>query len=270
MKFEKRVVSAALMAALAFGFGGCGDDTATDNTTQETAVHFGYFGENGPSHWADLSADWSTCANGLTLTNVVPGSNHQSPVNFTANATQSNPAFTLDVDRDLTFKIVNNGHAIEAEVEETNTAEDSITIGGKEYVLKQFHFHAYSEHTQNNVPAAMETHFVFKADDGALAVIGVFVDRNATSSSENSELAKVFATTLPDAEQSGDEVTINVADILPANSKVYSYSGSLTTPPCTEGVAWNVYVDHIALTEAHVVKFTKKYHNNFRPITGNW
>ena len=115
----------------------------------------------------------------------------------------------------------------------------------------------------------METHFVFKANDGALAVIGVFVDRNVTSSNENSELAKVFDTTLPDAEQSGDEVTINVAKILPAG-KVYSYSGSLTTPPCTEGVAWNVYVDHIALTEDHVTKFTKKYHNNFRPITGNW
>ena len=269
MELKKGMLSLALTALISVGFIGCGDaNKAADDTSEE--VHFSYFGANGPTHWADLKSEWDTCSNGLTLTDVDPLSNHQSPVNFTANATKSSPNFTLDVNRDLEFTIVNNGHAIEAELDAVDADKDSINIGGKDYFLKQFHFHAYSEHTENNVPAAIETHFVFKATDGTLAVLGLFVDRNATTGTENAELAKVFNTTLPEANEEGEKVSINVASLLPSTSNVYSYSGSLTTPPCTEGVAWNVYTVHTALTESQVVNFTKHYHNNFRPVTGNW
>lgn len=266
MKFEKKILSAALVAALAFGLSGCGSDSSDDTTSEETEVHFGYFGANGPSHWGDLKPEWSTCKNGLTLSDVTdPTQHHQSPINFTSAAVASEPSFELDVDRDIEFTTENNGHAIEMVPE---SSEDTMVLDGKTYTLAQFHFHAYSEHTQNNMPAAIETHFVFKAADGSLAVLGVFVDRNATN--ENSALASIFSQTLPEAGEEGAKLSINVADILPEASSVYSYSGSLTTPPCSEGVAWNVYTKHINLSESHVVNFTKKYHNNFRPVTGNW
>ena len=270
MQFKKGMVTLALAALVSAGFVGCGSNDTTSNT--EATTHFSYFGETGPSHWASLNSEWNTCSNGLTLKPVNPGANHQSPVNFTTNATISDPnrIYQLDIDRDLEFTIINNGHAIEAELDEVDADKDKITINGREYFLKQFHFHAYSEHTENNVPAAIEAHFVFKSLSGKLAVLGLFVDRNATSGAENLELAKVFNTILPDAEQTGDKVSINVNKILPTTSNVYSYSGSLTTPPCTEGVVWNVYTTHTALTEAQVVNLTKHYHNNFRPITGNW
>ena len=256
------------MAALAFGLSGCGSDSSNDNET-ETKVEFGYFGKNGPSHWADLNPEWSTCKNGLNVDTITdPTQHHQSPINFTSAATVSAPSFTLDVDREVEFTTENNGHTIEMVPEYADNTKDTMVLGGKTYTLAQFHFHAYSEHTQNNEPAAIETHFVFKADDGSLAVLGVFVDRNATD--ENSALASIFSKTLPESGEEGAKLSINVADILPAASNVYSYSGSLTTPPCTEGVAWNVYTTHVHLSEANVINFTKKYHNNFRPVTGNW
>lgn len=267
MEFKKGMVSLALAALVSVGFIGCGD--ANNDTTPEAEVHFSYFGENGPTHWADLRSEWDTCRNGLTLTPVDPTAEHQSPVNFTSSATKSTPDFTRNLNNDLNFTIVNNGHAIEAELDEAEAHIDYITIGSTNYYLKQFHFHAYSEHTENNVPAAIETHFVFKSDDGNLAVIGLFVDRDGTTT--NTELQKVFNTTLPEANEEGASVIINVESILPpASTTVYKYSGSLTTPPCTEGVAWNVYTAHTALPETDIVKFTKHYHNNFRPITGNW
>lgn len=250
MKLQKSIWSLALVGALA------------------GASEFGYFGEHGPTHWADLSSKWSTCAHGLELKSITnPAHKHQSPVNFTSKAVASNPQFKLSADKTVEFEIENNGHTIEAVPQ---SRDIKMKLGGVNYTLAQFHFHAYSEHTQNSKPAAMEVHFVFKSFDGKLAVLGAFIDRDLSGLSENTELAKVFSTKLPDVEKKGAKVALNISKILPSASKVYSYSGSLTTPPCSEGVAWNVYTTHIALSEDHVVNFTKHYHNNFRPVTGNW
>lgn len=182
----------------------------------------------------------------------------------TDNTTNNDVA--QEVAHSLEFQIENNGHTIEL-VPESMTEKDTLTINGKEYVLAQFHFHSTSEHTQNNQSAAMETHFVFKASDGALAVIGAFIDDSDTAA--NSELSKVFVSALPEADLNGSLVSLNIANILP-NSTVYSYSGSLTTPPCSEDVAWNVYTTHIDLSAQDVTEYKTLYPNNHRPVTGDF
>ncbi len=268
-----RLATLSIATALTITLSGCGgggantfDQTSNQPHQENQTVEFSYWGKTGPTYWGTLKPEWHMCAKGLTLTPVDPTQAHQSPIDFTQNATPTDPDFILDADRAIPFEIENNGHTIEAVAK---SDEDTLTIGDKLYTLKQFHFHAYSEHTQNNHPAAMEAHFVFKAQDGSLAVLGVFVDRDENGE-ENEELAKVFTAPLPAEHQKGEELAINITNIIPQNSTVYHYIGSLTTPPCSEGVEWNVFTKHIKLSEPKLVKFTKLYHNNFRPITGHW
>ncbi|MGC9351320.1 MAG: carbonic anhydrase family protein, partial [Sulfurovum sp.] len=105
-------------------------------------------------------------------------------------------------------------------------------------------------------------------DDGSIAVVGVFIDNVAGEGNEALESA--FGVEIPEEEEENPtEVTINPLDMLPGG-KVYSYSGSLTTPPCTEDVAWNIYTKHIGLHEDKVKAFQEHYDHNFRPLTGTY
>jgi len=249
--------------AIILGLNGCGDTTITD---KNETVHFSYdkSKEAGPQHWGDLKSEWSTCKNGLDITAVISGEKHQSPIDF-YDALPVDGNFTLDYNKSITFKVKNNGHAIQFDAQEDQNA--SLTIGTKKYTLKQFHFHSKSEHREHGEHAKIEGHFVNVADDGSLAVLGVFIDDNNASTS--SELEKAFALDFPEEDHTGDTVVINPSQILPTG-KVYSYSGSLTTPPCTEGVTWNVYTTHLHLSTDKIKEFTKHYTHNYRPITGTY
>ena len=260
---KKNIIYSGLLS-LVLLTAGCGsqDTTTEDNTTTEH--HFSYDGTTGPSFWASMDPQWSTCANGLTYTPVEPGQKHQSPVDIESSAT--NASFTLDYDKDIEFKMENNGHTVEF-VPEAGQPTAKVTIDGKDYFLKQFHFHSYSEHMENGKHADMEAHFVNVADDGSIAVIGIFIDKNATGT--NAALNNAYALTIPEAgEENPNAIAINPAHILPTG-KVYSYSGSLTTPPCSENVAWNIYETHVDLNATEVDEFRDIYSHNYRPVTGN-
>jgi carbonic anhydrase len=248
-------------------FAGCdGSDDTTETTAHTEKAHFSYAGDTGPDHWYELDSAWETCKNGLDITPVVEGKPHQSPIDF-SSAVPVDASFTLNYNKDLEFKVVNNGHAIEFEAEGNSTVA-SLMIGTKVYNLKQFHFHSLSEHTENGEHAKMEGHFVNVASDGSLAVIGVLIDES--NNTLNSELEKAFSITIPDENTTTSPVVeLNPSLILPTGT-VYSYSGSLTTPPCTEGVSWNVYTTHINLSQEKVGAFNKKYTTNYRPVTGTY
>jgi len=251
-------------------FVGCNNESVVDDgeheVHQEHEVHFSYDGETGPDYWGSLKEEWSTCDNGLEYTAVVEGAPHQSPVDF-ETAVPADPTFTLDYNKSIAFKMENNGHSVQFNVEE-GSPEAYITINEKAYELKQFHFHSVSEHTELGVHAAMEGHFVNVAEDGSIAVVGVFIDNMAGAGNEALESA--FGLEIPEeGEENPTEITINPLDMLPGG-KVYSYSGSLTTPPCTEDVAWNIYTKHIGLNEDKVEAFHEHYDHNFRPLTGTY
>ena len=227
--------------------------------------HFSYAGHTGADHWYGLSDTWKTCENGIKLTPVKKGSLHQSPVDFNS-AIAVDPDFALDYNKKLEFKMLNNGHSIKFDAVGTDAA--TITIANKVYTLKQFHFHSLSEHTVKGNHAVMEGHFVNVAKDGSIAVLGVFI--NQSNSKGNSELEKAFSLDMPSSgEMNARTVMLNPSNILP-DGKVYNYSGSLTTPPCTEGVAWNVYSTAISLSKVKVDSFKSKYNHNYRPVTGTY
>lgn len=214
------------------------------------ASHWSYEGEGSPEHWGALSDEYKTCQSGM----------NQSPVNIdqslNAHLTPLNTHYT-----DGPITLINNGHTIQAGLK--NTTTDTITIDGKPFTLQQFHFHAPSENTVHGKHYAMEMHLVHKDANGALAVVAVMFDKGAA----NTELDKLWATMPEKAEQNVNVTTqMDLNALLPAEKMYWRFSGSLTTPPCSEGVTWIVLKHPLTLSAAQLEKFSHTmHHDNNRP-----
>lgn len=218
---------------------------------------FEYGGYKNPYNWDELNPSWAVCESGTK----------QSPIdikpsllgNLLSAATPANIQFNY---QSLTnFPVQNNGHTIQVNYPSTG-GNSTITVDGKTYQLLQFHLHTHSEHLINGEAAALELHLVHKASDGELAVVGVMLE-NGT---ENSALQTVFAN-MPDTEGTKTaNGTINASSFLPADRDYYGYQGSLTTPPCSEGVKWIVLKNPITASQAQIDAFTDIFQVNARPV----
>lgn len=212
-------------------------------------VHWSYEGEEGPDHWGDLSHDFELCKMGQ----------QQSPVDIPADAA-TNPGDIAFNYQPSALTLLNNGHTIQANYD----AGSTMTVAGKTYNLAQFHFHIPSEHELDGNLTAMELHLVHKADDGELAVVGIMLVPGA----ENAALASVF-NNLPAQVQDATPVagaTVNATDFLPADHTFYRYDGSLTTPPCTQGVKWQVMQNTVEVSQAQIDAFKAIFENDARPV----
>lgn len=215
----------------------------------ETAhPHWTYEGHGGPTDWGALSADFQACALG----------SQQSPVNLEgAVETPQKPlAFSWSAQP---FKVANNGHTIQADA---LSGANSVDLSGKAYELKQFHFHAPSEHAIGGARTAMEVHFVHARPEGGLAVVGVLMKAGKS----NAAFAQVMAVA-PKAEgAAAAQPVIDIAAFLPASRSLYRYEGSLTTPPCSEVVDWNVFATPIEVGQADIDAFRAIFPMNARPL----
>ena len=153
----------------------------------------------------------------------------------------------------------NNGHTIEIETEGHNV----LNLGGVEYELQQFHFHGLSEHTFEGKGSDMELHLVHKSAAGESAVVGVLLVRGASSGA----LTRIFRQLPDDLDvQHPLPAPFNPGNFLPADRSYYRYEGSLTTPPCTEGVHWIVLKDPITVSSEDLAQFHERIHFNARPV----
>jgi len=213
-------------------------------------VHWNYGkGHGGPPHWSELEPEFAACRLGKL----------QSPIDIRgAKKTELPPiAFAYAAGAP---KVVNNGHTIQVDV----PPGSSITVGGHAYELQQFHFHAPAEEAVSGKRAPLVAHFVHKDADGKLAVVAVHFDVGA----ESAALAPVFAK-LP--AKAGTEATLEGAPLdfaaaLPASRGYYEFEGSLTTPPCSEGVRWLVLKAHATISKAQLAAFRELYPDNARPL----
>ena len=212
--------------------------------------HWGYAGAEGPEFWGDLGPDYSQCREGR----------NQSPIDIAPALAQKADLAPLQFDyRDMPLKIVNNGHTVQV-----NAAGDSaVRIAGSDYKLVQLHFHSPSENTVGGQPYAMEVHLVHKNSQGGLAVVGVFLEEGRAN-----PLIQTIWDNLPRAlnqEISADRSKVNPVELLPANGSYYTWTGSLTTPPCSEGVAWYMLKEPIQVSADQVEKFLAAVGHNARP-----
>ena len=236
-----------------------GEKAGSDSHGDEHAAHWGYESDNGPDAWGSMDSAWALCAEGL----------EQSPIDL-ANAVETQlPAVDLDRPGEGEFEVLtqasvvdalDNGHTIQV----NSKTGEKLTVDGKAYALLQFHFHAPSEHTVDGRHLPMEMHFVHQADDGALAVVGVLVEEGAP----NPGVAPLWAQL---AEAPGTETTVELRaefaePVFPGvGSGFYHYVGSLTTPPCSEGVQWYVRKTFTTLSKEQIAEFTAVYNHNNRP-----
>jgi carbonic anhydrase len=215
----------------------------------ETPAHWTYEGKTGATHWAQLDENFSTCGIGKA----------QSPINIETKKVKKGEA------RPIAFaytpaaaEVVNTGHTIQVNTPSSGSA----SIGGTEYKLLQFHLHTPSEEKVNGKAYPMVAHLVHKNADGKLAVVGVLFKQGK----ENSALKPVLEE-LPAKEGEKHALgKVDVAALLPADKSYYSFIGSLTTPPCSEEVRWQVMKTPVEVSSAQIASFKKLYKMNARPV----
>jgi carbonic anhydrase len=215
-----------------------------------TEHDWGYEGVAAPDHWAELSPEFIKCAEG----------HFQSPIDIESFASQDAQSIDLDFDyHACTLDIENNGHTIQANPE----ADNAISYHGTTYHLKQFHFHEPSEHRIDGIVYPMELHLVHADSSGRLAVIGLFIKEGPAN-----EVLQELWTLLPEEKQAHShlEHQCNIPGLIPPEHTTYHYQGSLTTPPCSEGVDWFIIEQPISLAPAQIEKFRHLYHGNNRPV----
>jgi len=211
--------------------------------------HWGYTDHEGPEHWGELDASYSACANGK----------NQSPINLTNFVEADLPALGFNYESQSS-EILNNGHTVQVDFKPGST----LMVDGRPFELKQLHFHTPSENIIDGEPCGLEAHFVHADAQGNLAVVAVMFDEGT----ENAALAKLWAE-MP--EKAGDKHRlanhIGGEALMPESRDYYRYTGSLTTPPCTEGVIWLVLKEELTASKGQIARFANvMHHPNNRPV----
>ena len=208
-----------------------------------------YAGPNGPAHWGELDPAFATCATGRM----------QSPIDLAAANAEGRIVVSVHY-RPVPLTILNNGHNVQFD----GSGAGELVSRGTDFGLVQVHFHAPAEYSIAGIRRPLDAHFVHKAEDGSLAVlVASFVE-----GPPNPVLAAMMPY-LP--EQPADArtfpgVTIDPSDLLPSDMSVYRYMGSLTTPPCTEGVNWYVLKAPTTASGEQIARFSAILKMNARPV----
>jgi carbonic anhydrase len=168
------------------------------------------------------------------------------------------PAIEFDY-KDSPLHIIDNGHTVMINY----AAGSSIRVGDKRYELKQFHFHRPSEEMIKGRKYAMTLHLVHAAEDGSTAVVAVLLQQGG----DNPLIDELWEDVPKEKEKEAllDSVQINATRLLPADRGYYTFTGSLTTPPCTENVTWYVLKHPITVSPEEIREFSKLYRHDARP-----
>jgi carbonic anhydrase len=211
-------------------------------------AHWSYQGDAGPAAWASLKPEFASCGTGQ----------RQSPIDIRDGIKVDLEAVNYDY-RPSSFGVIDNGHTVQVNVAPGN----SIDVAGRRYELLQFHFHRPSEERINGRQFDMVVHLVHKDPQGRLAVVAVLLQQG-----RQHPLVQLVWNSLPleQNEEVSAPVPLDLNLLLPEDRRYYTYMGSLTTPPCSEGVLWMVLKQPVQLSPEQVAVFARLYPMNARPI----
>jgi carbonic anhydrase len=240
-----RKPSAAVMAAL--------DAHRADKAAKEAqgsghAAHWAYNGDTGPNAWGGLKPEFQLCSNGK----------RQSPIDIRGGIAVDLEPVQFDY-RGTGFNVVDNGHTVQVNL----GAGNSIQVAGRRYDLVQFHFHRPSEERINGRQYDMSLHLVHKDPEGRLAVVGLLLERGTPQPVVQSVWNNL---PLEKGEEQPASAALDIQNLLPADRGYYTYMGSLTTPPCSEGVLWMVMRQPVQVSQSQIDIFTRLYPMNARPV----
>ncbi|WP_275555560.1 carbonic anhydrase family protein [Mixta sp. Marseille-Q2659] len=208
-----------------------------------------YEGKGSPEHWGELSEQWQTCKEGM----------YQSPINISHPVSANLPPLDFNFHTNVK-SIVNNGHTIQITVHD----EDDFLLDGQIWNLKQFHFHSPSENHINGQRFPLELHFFHANSQGELAVLAVMLTPGKTNPALDI-LLDVLPTTVHQEQALQQDMMLEKR--FPQDKHYYRFSGSLTTPPCTEGFICLVMKRPVEASHAQLARFARALRNaNNRPL----
>ncbi|CUI09776.1 carbonic anhydrase [Massilia antarctica] len=210
--------------------------------------HWSYEGETGPANWGKINSAWSKCDTGT----------RQSPIDLRDGMKVDLEQITFDY-KPSGFSVVDNGHTVQVTVGGGNF----LTVQNRSYELMQFHFHRPSEERVNGKGFEMVVHMVHKDPEGKLAVLAVLLERG-----KGNNMIQTVWNNLPleKLDVVNPNVVLDVAEMLPQRRDYFTFMGSLTTPPCNEGVLWLVMKQPMQASPAQMALFSRMYPLNARPI----
>lgn len=212
-----------------------------------------YEGARGAEHWSDLDPDYSACNTGKA----------QSPIDIRETMKAALRAIQFEYTSGPLKYLINNGKTIRVNYHDPKGTGNFLIVGDKRYQLTQFHFHRPSEETVQGKQYDMVAHFMHEASDGTLAGVAVFL----RAGHPNATIQQLWDH-MPESEGSEHEiagVAINPAGLLPHDTSYYTYMGSLTAPPCTEGVTWFVLKTPVEVSPDQISAFARLYPHDVRP-----
>ena len=219
---------------------------------QEDNVHNNkYDEEHWLDYWENLDSECSVCENGGT----------QSPINI-SGCRKGDLDYLEFSYMETSLKVINNGYTIKVEYERGS----AVTIDKKEFTLLEFHFHHPSEHKIRGSSYDMEIHFVHRNESKWFAVVSVFIKEGKHNDTIETIWNNIFEGIDGKNELALIPITLNPEDLLPDERAYYHYYGSLTTPPCSEGVNWYIFKSPIEMSKAQIKKFESVIGFNARPI----
>lgn len=211
-------------------------------------IEWAYEGEGGPSHWARLRGDYSTCGSGK----------RQSPIDIRDGIAVNLESIKFDY-RLAQFRIIDTGHTVQVKL----APGQGLTVMGKRYELQLLQFHRPAEERINGRAYDMSAHLVHRSEEGQIAIVAVLLEKGAEH-----PLIQTLWNNLPleQGVEFASEDAIDVNSLLPENRAYWTYMGSLTTPPCTEGVLWMVLKQPAQVGAEQVAIFSRVFRSNARPV----
>jgi carbonic anhydrase len=213
-----------------------------------------YEGPRGPDHWGELDPEYAACNAGKA----------QSPIDIRTAEKADLPALQFEYRSEPLKYLINNGYTIRVNYHDAPGSGSLLAVGDKRYRLMQFHFHRPSEEYIHGKPYDMVLHLMHQADDGSVLGVAVLIKQGGA----NATVQQVWSH-MPETKSSEEEipgVEVNPAEMLPRDFGYYEYVGSITAPPCTEGVTWIVLKTPIELSREQIDAFAKLYPHDVRPL----
>lgn len=244
----KRLIHIVGMLIVAFFVSACIHDVPIDIPEDCTGIEWHYEGHGGPNDWQNLCLGFAAC-----------GGRSQSPINIVQPASSSGQGSISLNYAHSAIDIENNGHTIQF----NHSSGSTLQWRGESWQLLQFHLHTASEHTVNGISYPMEMHLVHRNPSGELAVVGILFEVGPPST-----FLAPFMGSLPASkgQKFQSSSTYTVRDVFPAALRHYQYDGSLTTPPCTQGVNWIVLQETVTASLVQLNQLQAIMHQNNRPV----
>jgi carbonic anhydrase len=208
----------------------------------------------GAAHWSELDTAYAACNTG----------NEQSPIDIRGAVKADLPPLRFAYTTGPLHYLINNGHTIRVNFHDAPGSGDALFVGDKRYDLKQFHFHLPSEESVNGRSYDMVVHLMHESSDGAVVGVAVFLTAGGPNPTVQRIWNHMSRRTGPETNIPG--VVVNPRDLLPLDGAYYTYQGSLTAPPCTEGVTWFVMKTPVEVSQDQIRAFAALYRRNVRPL----